>query len=468
MMKKDFNFIKVIAVLNKISEYGLTRILQNSKIHIAGFWIILCAFAVIIYRLNMYTPWVVDDLCKGYGVQNFHSLSDWFNHIYSFYFGWGGRIWGELYALLFLSLPKNVFNILNTIGYIILIILIYINVLGKRKISISILVYIHFALFACLPAFGQDILWISGCANYMWSSLIPLLFLGIWRIYEIKYQHVYDNPVFISVIFLLGLLTGWANENVSIAIVILLIGYMILYKKKYQYVPIFSIVGFISTIIGSILLWLAPGNFARFAAEKHSTSIFKIINTMIHNVMSLFDFNTALLLFICFAILLVMGKSENKKLACLFIAGAIVSAVAMGVVGGLHSRVFFSCIVFIIIAVGILYEDWNYSVPIRNLKALITVLLILGSYQFSSYAKSAIVDYNNRWNENVRIIQMEKSRGNLDIIVNPITPKNRFCAAYLLDDIKPASNNKHWLNTGVARYYGLNSIQSIKLSDSEK
>lgn len=457
-----FKFIRKIELIN---AYWNQKIAVNKKLHIACFGFIFFVFAIIIYRLNLYTPWVVDDLCKGYTVQQFHSFYDWYNHICHFYLGWGGRIWGELYALIFLYIPKQIFNYLNTIGYLILLVLIYMNIVGKLVVSISLLVYINFALFVCLPAFGQDILWISGSANYMWSSFIPLLFLSLWRIYENKVYRLYRHPIFLGGIFLLGIFTGWANENVSVAIIILLVGYTLVYRKKYKTIPAFAYAGFIGTVLGSIFLWAAPGNFARFVAEKHSTSVFKIVKTMIHNAVSLFDFNTALLLFICLAIFLILGKSKHKEVACVFSLSAVISAIAMGVVGGLHSRVFFSCIVFMIIAVGILYEDWNDNMTIRNIKAVITILLLLGSYNFYSYAKMGIIDYNNCWNENIRIIQQEKEDGNLDVTVNPITPKNRFCASYMLDDIKPASNNSHWLNKGVAKYYGLHTIQSAKIEN---
>lgn len=457
--------LKCIKFIKSVDTYWNQKIRINKKLHNVCFGCIFLALAIFIYRLNLYTPWVADDLVKGYEVQSFHTFYDWYNHLYHFYFGWGGRIWGELYALIFLYIPKYIFNIVNTIGYLLLLGLIYLNIVGKLVVSVSLLVYINFALLVCLPAFGQDILWICGSANYMWSGIIPLFFLSFWRCYDNKEYRLYRHPIFLGGIFLLGILTGWANENVSVAIILLLIGYMALYREKYKVVPTFSYMGFAGTVIGSIFLWIAPGNFVRFIAEKHSTSIFKVVKTMIHNAVSLFDFNTALMLFICLIIFLIFGNSKHKKLSCIFAISSIVSAIAMGIVGGLHSRIFFSCIVFMIIAVGILYEEWNDTITIKNVKTVITIFLILGSYNFYSYAKDSISDYNNRWNENIRIIQLEKERGNYDVTVNPIAPSNRFCAAYMLDDIKPASNNNHWLNIGVAKYYGLHTIQSIKIKD---
>ena len=62
---------------------------------------------------------------------------------------------------------------------------------------------------------------------------------------------------------------------------------------------------------------------------------------------------------------------------------------------------------------------------------------------------------------------MEKERGNLDVYVNPVTPKNKFCAAYGLDDIKDRENNKFWLNQQVAQTYGLHTIQSVHVKSGK-
>ena len=78
------------------------------------------------------------------------------------------------------------------------------------------------------------------------------------------------------------------------------------------------------------------------------------------------------------------------------------------------------------------------------------------------------MDYYRRWNANIQIIQAEKAKGNLDVYVNPITPKNRFCAAYKLDDIKPQRENTHWLNKSIAQYYGLHTIQSVHVDSPQE
>jgi hypothetical protein len=199
----------------------------------------------------------------------------------------------------------------------------------------------------------------------------------------------------------------------------------------------------------------------RFAAEGHSTSILHILHRMLQNIVVLFDFNATLLLIIIFLILVIKGTSKHKILATNFVFGTVLVALVMGIVGPLSNRTFLSCVVMMSIATGILYNDWYNGAASRKIKVSLTIAMLVSLSIFYSTARVGIVDYANRWDNNVKIIQVEKAKGNLDVYVNPITPKNKFCGTYGLEDIKPKNKNQHWLNRGIATYYGLHTIQTV-------
>ena len=442
----------------KLDEYYNKKIDNNKKLEFVVTLLLILGILIEIYLLNKPTPWVSDDLTKS---NYLNYIQGWLNHAKNFYLEWGGRVWGELFTLWFLTIPKRIFNYMNTFGYLLFVGLIYINITGKWKWSPSIIVFVNFSLFLCLPAFGQDILWVSGTGNYMWASLIPLLFLSFWRFYLNKAYQFAQNPIFICILFLLGIMTGWSNENVSVGILGMLILYMVIYRIQYFKVPAFAISGFMGTGIGAALPWLAPGNFVRFATEHHTKSILSISKAVIHNVKALLDPNATLALVILFILFILLERSKNKKIAAVYFIGSVLSAAAFGLIGHIENRVFLGCTVLLIIAAGILYNDWNYNSRIRKVRVLITLCLLLSSISFYHMAEDGINDYAARWNENLEIIAEEKAKGNLDVYVNPITPLNKFCATYGLDDIKPHDENQNWLNKGIAQYYGLHTIQSI-------
>ena len=157
------------------------------------------------------------------------------------------------------------------------------------------------------------------------------------------------------------------------------------------------------------------------------------------------------------------SRRKNWKVAVVFMIGSFISAAAAGPVGSILGRASFGCIVLAIISTGILYADWKTPNEAVLAKLLISIFLMLGCFNFYRDAKNGCIDFSNRWNENLAIIQQEKQAGNLDIYVNPIFPRNRFCAAYGLDDFKPEKDNNHWLNRGAAKYFGVHTIQSIKV-----
>ena len=216
--------------------------------------IILLLFTItmiaLMLHLNHLTPWVADDILKIEIVKQF-TFKQHLSHLWDFYFSWGGRIWGEFFACLFLSVPKRLFDVINTLGYFLLVGLLYFNIVGKIKFSPSLFVVINFLLAACLPAFGQDILWVSGAANYMWLSLIPLLYMLFWRIYLHKEKKWMNSVPALILLMGIGVLAGWSNENVSVSLILLAAGYIWLYREKYSVIPLFAKTGIGALIIGS-------------------------------------------------------------------------------------------------------------------------------------------------------------------------------------------------------------------------
>ena len=441
-----------------ISKYEESMILK-----VVSFLCVFILIGVMMYRLNRPTPWVVDDLIKVQEAQTIHSLGQMKNWAYNFYMHWGGRIWGEIFAQGFLKLPKTIFSKINTLGYLILLLLMHITIKGTLKLSVTLLLFIHFSLLVCLPAFGQDVLWVSGSANYLWASLFPILFFAFWRCYSVHPGRFYNYPLFKVSIFLIGIFAGWANENVSVALLFMGILYLAYFKMVKGLTPKFAIFGWVGLFAGSLLLWGAPGNFVRLAAEKHSKSFGVICLAILKNIRSLFDVQTALFLLIAFTILFSMNTIQKKKEAVIFLIGSIVATAAFSVIGIIHSRVYFGPIVLMTIATGILLDQYGTNLNKKKVCFFLSVLMLIGSYNIYQYAADGIYNYSVRWNTNQNIIRREKNNGNLDVYINPMPVDNKFCATYQLEDIKPERENKHWLNRGIARYFGLHTIQSVEI-----
>ena len=87
---------------------------------------------------------------------------------------WGGRV--VVHFLLQLSFLFGIqcFNVVNSIMFILLGILIYKHIDNFKKINFPLLILIYSVLFLFIPQPGATIFWKSGSANYLWSSVIML------------------------------------------------------------------------------------------------------------------------------------------------------------------------------------------------------------------------------------------------------------------------------------------------------
>lgn len=430
-----------------------------------GFTLLLVLFGILMYKLNDLTIYVVDDYLKYQAAVNIHSIEDMYQAMEKYYLTWSGRVWGEFFSLLFLSMPKSVFNVANSIIYVVLLLLIYAHITRLKYWSIPMLIYINFGLWVFLPAFGQDILWLTGAGNYLWTIITPLIFLFFYRNYKENSPQYYKNWAFGILLFILGLFSGWANENFSVAIIVFLCCYIWHYRKEAGSIPAFSIVGLLGVISGSLIMWFAPGNFIRYAAEGHQGSIIKILGRIPQNMIRLVDYETTLFLVLAFVCLYFLTKQKFKSEANYYFIGSAFCAIAMSAVGGYGSRIAFSGITLMIISVGILIEAFLRSPMLEsiNKRALLIALSLVMLASFGRLYKTAVEGAHNYTKQivaNEVIIKESIARGEKDIYVNPVVVMNRYCAAHGLEDLHPQSDNKFWLNKGMAAYYKVRTMQS--------
>ena len=432
--------------------------------HMAAFWLLIVLLGVRMYHLNALTPFVADDFNLYKVAYSMHSISDWTTWLYQCYLGWGGRIWGNFLALHLYLMPEALAKFINTLVYLAMILLMYVNIVGRFKISISLLLFANVSLWLFLPAFGQDVFWLAGCTNYMWLSLGMLAFLALYRWYDQSPVALLDHPVSYPVVFVLGMMAGWASEHMAVAVLWVVAGYLLRFHHRYgKKMPVFSLVGAAGAAIGALCIWMAPGNFVRFASDAYSKDSFVMVRRVFVNGWDMLNIEHGLVLCFLLVLLLLFGKSKNKALSLLFASGAIVGAMALGPVGSIGARYILDSILFLTISVGVCYTDIFQDAQGRKVRLILAGFLLLGMHSLYGIARIGIHDYRDQWAVTEQIIQNEKAKGNLDIVVNPIVPKNKYCAAYGLENI--TSHSDHSMNRYIAEYYRIHSIKSIYIKE---
>lgn len=467
-MKKNSNTLKFKSSINNDSEI-------NSIGKTISFFLILLLTFGMMYILNKNTHFTSDDFRYHFmyesfmptdNVERISSFSDIIKSMYNHYFMWGGRITAHTLVQFFLMFDKQFFNIINSIAFVGLAILIYLHSNVSKKINIPLLIGIILSLWFFLPQFGLTILWVSGAGNYLWCTLIILLFLLPYRKHLENENYFKDSVLNFIIMIIIGFLAGWTNENTGGAMILLTMLFMAYYKFTNIRIPKWAFSGFFSGSISFGLLALAPGNNARKEYLVNKTvDIFKNIGNVFGTSFTLM-FGLTILLLVVLAFFLITNNNIqliNKSLTIsfMYVLSALAGIVVLVVSPQIPARTWFGPIVFIIIAIGNIYS--NISIDFKSLNIILAVALIgftiKFAYSYNTAYKDIVKTYKSI-NTQISTINTEKENGNLDIEIKNI-PKaqseyNAFRGSRYISEDKES-----WINKWMAKYYDVNSIIGV-------
>lgn len=420
-----------------------------------------------IYVFNIYINFITkyfysvnsDDYGYSFGVNGrLHSFIDVIEKQIQHYFTWGGRSVAHTIAQTFLLFPKILFSIANSCVYLLLIWLIYLNIKGINKKEYPIiLLLIHLCLWFVVPAFGQDCLWLIGSCNYLWTTTIILLFLYLFRTSKRN-----DN-LFKSIGFLLlGIIAGWTNENTAFGLIVATVGILLISKFEYkEKITKWKISGLVGTIVGFVILIIAPGNYVRNSLVNDNTFIVvKLIGRILNDTVSMINVLKPLfILMIVLFTIYIYYKKKIDKYFYVFFSASILSVYAMVLSPTFPERAWFGIVVFMVISV------FNLLINILSMKKVIKYILVDSVIiLFIIYVEQFIVAFgeirqlNSVWSYRSEYIERQKSKKIYDIKLTPFVCNDKHSPAYGLADITPGKDI--WLNKDLARYFEVNSIDA--------
>lgn len=423
-------------------------------------------FLVLIFAsmliLNFLTPLLADDYSYGLNLngKRISSIIDIFDYQVWHYFNWGGRTIAHTLAQTFLIFPKAIFNVLNSFIYTVLIYLIYLHgkLNRKDKEQPYILLLIHLLLWFIIPVFGQSFIWLIGSCNYLWTTVIILYFLWLYRKNSLS-EKWYN----LLLMFILGLLAGWTNENTSAGLIVILVFSLIINKVETKKIELSKtrLFGIIGTLAGFIIMICAPGNYIRSAEFKDDTFIIiKIIKRALDITNNLENIVLPLLIVIISLISLkVYHKKKIEKEAYTFILGGFAAIYAMVLSPTFPERAWTGAIIFFVIAIIILVYDLNTTNRLYKF-ILVDFCIILSIIYIGQYINTARdINYLRRtWNDRIDII----NESNKDKIFEfyKYETYNSKNPAYDLSDI--GDDPEVWPNNSISKYYGINGIKAIQ------
>lgn len=367
-----------------LKECANKSLVDKKLRYILFFLFLVFIFSFLLY-LNIKTPLLGDDLTYTFifdTTQPIESFQDIVTSQTIHYHIWGGRVVVHSIAQLLLLQDTLTADIINTIAFIGLIVLVYLHINRRRSLSVSLLIGV-FLLIWFLEPFAETILWITGSANYLWGTVIILAFLLPFRFYENrKKQNYIVKSLQILAMFVLGVIAGWTNENIAAGMLLMILLFVFYYKFNEWKVPSWVCAGFAGALIGYILMIVAPGNSVRAIGTE--TSFFLVAYRFFRHTQALLNIVGLLnLAFIILAVYIYKTDKQNRKKilyrALIYEIGVLAAVYVMIFSPAFPLRAWFGVIIFNIIALGVLIVNIDNEV-IRKIKY---AFLILGLLVFS-------------------------------------------------------------------------------------
>ncbi len=397
-----------------------------------------------------------------------NSIFDIFKSQMNLYHQWTGRNIVHFIVQFFLWIGKDFFNVFNSLMFILLIFLTYLfsknEDEAKYPSSYTIILLLLFFWFG-LPELGQTIFWVAGSVNYLWTTIFILVFLLPYKNLLDGKQTFKNNNLNCIIMAILGLISGWSQENTAVIVIFLISLSFIYFKLKKVVLPAWYFSGIVSLILGFIILISAPGNFVRskmmyynltFGQQliNYVTSLLKVAYELKYIIIVLF------LLFIVhlFSIKQILQDQKDKRnffLAVIFALSGIISFFAMIVSPEFPLRAAFGGAVCFIISILILL---NLGIPskLRKLPVLVLLFPITVYMLFSMihvYQNYKILSYESLGRE--WKVEKELGKGNLNVKLDPLSVSNdRYTFIY---DI--SLNPNYTTNVHFAKFHGLKSVQ---------
>lgn len=441
---------------------------------------IIIVFASV-YALNLLTHYTSDD----YRYHFFYSSSRddirWLSGIadiplsmWNHYNLWGGRVVAHSIVQFFSLFDKSVFNIFNSLIYVALGCVLYLHIeYDVKKWNPLFLILIYALMWLWIPQFGTSVLWMSGSCNYLWMSVLLLVFLFPYRLYAERKNKRKWNGVLAVVMIPLGLFAGCTNENGGGAVVLLGALYVGIWVWRKIKIPFWSIAGLLTACLGFLFLIAAPGN-----GKRESIGMIEFVE-LLRRLRELvgFSYHAVFIPGVIFILLFCYIKARKKvtfwqcareyAVPISYVLSGAASVVVLIMSPIIAARSWMLAVCFLIIADGILFLDilQNYEWNMTTIKKC-TACVVIACFGIYCLAFLDIHDTYRQINREIQEIEEQKRAGITDVTVTKFEiTDNLYNAFSKTRDL--SWDREDAFNVWMARFYGVDTI-GIYAEDNEE
>lgn len=432
--------------------------------------------AVLIFIFNMLTPMMSDDLFYAKEAQAAGNFAGLIGQEYHQYMTWSGRSVSHLILRCFLLGDKLVFNVFNSIVFVGLTLLIYLNIECRKKYDVPVYLLIHLLLWMFGVVFRQTVLWETGACNYLWGSTIILAFLTLYRKSLNCADKIKKKTLWMILLFVVGIAAGWCNENTSgggILMSLMLTGFYLYDNKGSRKRNLWMTAGIAGQIIGFLLMILAPGNAVRaLAQEEEHTGLLALASRFQKVTLAVRDNFLALLIIGMLLFIIVKYQKQTIKAlwkecrnGILWGITFLATCYALVLTPEPMPRAYFGAGIFLTVAVVQFFVHVEErEIIFRSLKTGMISLMCL--IMFFTYMESGanLARIYREYQERDVYLTERAANGVRDVTIPMLRPdfETKYSDGYN-SDIEESP--EYWLNNAYAAYYGFDSVSGVPRED---
>lgn len=429
------------------------------------FVIVLLALAFLaLFFLNTLTAIQRDDLSYSFNFvtkERISSLHDIFQSLRTHYTQVNGRLPVHFFAHLFLWIGKPFFNVINTLSFSGLILLICFHAFGTfHNFRVYSPLVFFLGLYAMTPAFGESFLWVTGAANYLYGILLILLFLFPFRhLYSLEY---YENTWWKLVVFLFtGIIAGWTNENTSCAMIVFLVCMILWALKSKKQLPLWFYSGLLGCVIGFLLMVLAPGEITRLNQNGGMADFHILLRRTVSVTFFLVRHFWPIIIIWVFLFIQTLQKHtsiEQLFLPLSFLLAGLAASYSMIFSPMIPNRIWSGPLIFFLISLGSLWQICGKptinKTPLRIAIVAIISVVLMFNYGIAIHT---LEQTSQAYSKREAYAAEEIKNGETILKLDPVFgSSSRFDAADITGDL--TSDPTNWLNVALARYLGAKSV----------
>lgn len=406
--------------------------------------------------------------------QRVDSISNAIQTAKFFYNNWTGRIIPHVLIGIFRNLPSVVYEISNSIIFLVFIIFIT-KVLNKKTSFLSILGVFGYLAFSMM--FGEKFAWISGSFNYLWPCTFLVIFIYYFYNYFIDEKKL--NMLSKIALILFSFIVGFSHENVAFVGGAFLVCLILFNIKKFLRFDknkkiVVSLI-FIMFCLGAFATIFAPGNLSRMGQVAGEKSFFwEFVQNYKDNKFVLL----AVLVSMILAFIIQNFKNKNlKKLNYIeiknqflyFILPSLIATIPMAIITYFPPRAFLAYEVMFMIVfarnIVIISKELNkYNILIAII-SIICSLIVFGKFSPSTLGQiNYIIPYKDKVTSEY---EQALANGEKDVLVSKFEYANWIHAEDWINiaNFFPEFDYHMPVNALISQYYGFDRLTAIGDND---